>query len=113
MQGAARGIDVADRRPVGLGGERGRQHDGHRNEKNRAEGSRAERQQAPAQGVGWCRSRKDAPKAERGEEIDRQQRDLVAPEHDGGSDDAGGKPMENRPTRQRPVQAEERNRQVG
>ena len=47
------------------------------------------------------------------QQIDDKQRHLVAAEHDAGGDDAGGDAVDDRPARQRPLQAHHGDRQVG
>ena len=115
MQRAARGADVVDRRPVGLlrpaaavsttGTAIDRQRAARRPPPS---GSRLARTAARGRSRG-----QQTPAREGRQEIDREQRHLVAAQHDAGGDDAGGDAVEDRAPRQRAVEAHQGHRQIG
>ena len=113
MQRAARGADVVDRGTVGLLHQQGRQQHRHGDEERAhtppaASGSALARNAARGSAAV---SRRHTTKAR--QQIDAEQRHLVAPQHHAGGDDPGGNAVEDRAPCQRPVQAQHRHGQIG
>ncbi len=113
MQGAAPGAGIVDHDAVGLLGEQRRQGHGHGDDRGADDCRGGERQQARADRLPSVGSRQKAPEPEGDQEIEAEQRDLVAPERDQRGNEPGGGAVGDRATRQRAVEAQKRDGQIG
>ncbi len=96
-----------------LGGEQDGQQDGYGKHEQGGRRAGCQREQVGARGLDRPVRRQDAPGGERCEEVQAQQRHLVAAQNDQRGSDAGGGAVDDRSALQRPIQAEHGDRQIG
>ncbi len=125
MQRAAPGADQIDVRPVRLLGDQRRHGDRKRDQQRPGDGPGGQRPETAAQaspratiaggrGIARCQraAEHDLPNHQHDQQIDRQQRDLVAPEHHERGDRAGGDPVPRRAARHSPAEQHQHDRQI-